>query len=475
MVSSSRLPEPVATGARFLQALSLADRRQEITENFPHGEDVVESLRLISSDEDMLIAAYLADRRFMDTLANEEIETRFGDSVARLVRNVRTLNNLPGCGANDWKSDEQAERLRRLLLALVDDVRAVLIKLAYRLQRLRMLDNADYHDRRCIARETLEIYSPLANRLGASHLKWELEDLAFRYLDPISYKRIARGLEERRADREAYIDQFRHDLEALLKDGGIDASISGRPKHIYSIWKKMQRKGVGLEELFDILALRVIVETLGDCYATLGVVHTHWKTIPREFDDYIANPKPNGYQSLHTVVIGPGGKPVEIQIRTEEMDEFAEQGVAAHWIYKEGKARDDALQHVVNSLRTLLEDGGESNEELLEDFKTEIYANRVFVFTPKGQVIELPRGATPLDFAYAVHTEVGHRCRGAKVDGKIVPLTSKLETGDSVEILTGKEAAPSRNWMDSKSGYLASASARAKVRNWFHRQDSKDN
>ncbi len=475
MVTSSKPTQTISTGARYAEALSLSGLREEITEPLPRGEDVIDSLRIINGDEDMLIAAFLADRRFIKALSLEEIEARFGAAVAGLVKNVRTLNALPGCDSNDWQNDEQAERLRRLLLALVDDVRAVLIKLAYRLERLRLLDKSGYHERRCIARETLEIYSPLANRLGVSQLKWELEDLAFRYLDPISYKRIARGLEIRRADREAYVDEFRDELQKLLEADGIQARISGRPKHIYSIWKKMRRKGVGLDELFDILALRVIVDNLADCYATLGVVHTHWKTIPREFDDYIANPKPNGYQSLHTVVIGSGGKPVEIQIRTRKMDEFAEQGVAAHWIYKEGRATDPALQQVVNSLRNLLDDHSETNEELLEDFKTEIYANRVFVFTPKGEVVELPRGATPLDFAYSVHTEVGHRCRGAKVEGKIVPLTRKLETGDTVEILTGKEPAPSRNWMDSKSGYLVSASARAKVRNWFHRLDSADN
>ncbi len=475
MVTSSNTLSSCVVGERYQRALALYARAVDIDENLPHGENVVATLQTVHADEDMLIAALLADRRLSEVLPESEIASEFGEHVASLVRNVRTLNALPGCSTDDWKSEEQAERLRRLLLALVDDVRAVLIKLAYRLERLRLLAKSDYHDRRCIARETLEIYSPLANRLGVSALKWELEDLAFRYLDPISYKRIAKGLEARRTDREAYIEQFRSDLQALLATAGIAAQISGRPKHIYSIWKKMQRKGVELDELFDILALRVIVDDVSQCYATLGIVHTHWKTIPKEFDDYIANPKPNGYQSLHTVVVGDGGKPVEIQIRTQHMDEFAEQGVAAHWIYKEGKAQDPALQKVVNSLRSLLEAHGDSNEELLEDFRTEIYANRVFVFTPRGDVIELPRGATPLDFAYAVHTEVGHRCRGAKVNGRIVSLTSKLETGDHVEILTGKQPAPNRNWMDPRSGYLISPNARSKVRSWFHHQDSAEN
>jgi len=475
MVTSSNTLSSCVVGERYRRALLLRAQGVEIDENLPRGENVVATLQTVHADEDMLIAALLADRRLSEVLPESEIASEFGEQVASLVRNVRTLNTLPGCSNDGWKTEEQAERLRRLLLALVDDVRAVVIKLAYRLERLRLLAKSDYHDRRCIARETLEIFAPLANRLGVSTLKWELEDLAFRYLDPISYKRIAKGLEARRTDREAYIERFRSDLQALLTTAGIDAQISGRPKHIYSIWKKMQRKGVELDELFDILALRVIVDDVSQCYATLGIVHTHWKTIPKEFDDYIANPKPNGYQSLHTVVVGDGGKPVEIQIRTQRMDEFAEQGVAAHWIYKEGKAQDPALQKVVNSLRGLLDAHGDSNEELLEDFRTEIYANRVFVFTPRGDVIELPRGATPLDFAYAVHTEVGHRCRGAKVNGRIVSLTSKLETGDHVEILTGKQPAPNRNWMDPRSGYLISPNARSKVRSWFHRQDSAEN
>ena len=465
----------VITGERYERALAWLERRREIAEKLPRGEDVVGTLRLVHADEDMLIAALLADRRLVDVVSIDEIAAEFGELVARLVRNVRTLNALPGCVADDEKSEEQAERLRRLLLALVDDVRAVVIKLAYRLERLRLLAGDSYEDRRCVARETLEIYAPLANRLGVSQLKWELEDLAFRYIDPISYKRIARGLEARRSEREAYVERFRSELRQLLEEAGIAAQISGRPKHIYSIWKKMRRKGVGLDELFDILALRVIVDSVSQCYATLGIVHTHWQTIPKEFDDYIANPKPNGYQSLHTVVIGDGGKPVEIQIRTRRMDEFAEQGVAAHWIYKEGAPQDPALQKVVNSLRGLLDAHRDSDEELLEDFRTEIYANRVFVFTPRGDVIELPRGATPLDFAYAVHTEVGHRCRGAKVNGRIVPLTSKLETGDHVEILTAREPSPSRNWMDPRSGYLISPNARSKVRAWFHKQDSAQN
>ncbi len=475
MVSSHRQDIPALNGERYERARVWLERREELDENLPHGEDVVETLRLIHADEDMMIAALLSDRRLASVLSEQEIAAEFGEQVASLVRNVRTLNALPGCVSDDRKSEEQAERLRRLLLALVDDVRAVLIKLAYRLERLRLLASASYEERRCVARETLEIFSPLANRLGVSQLKWELEDLAFRYIDPIAYKRIAKGLEARRSEREAYVERFRDELQRLLAEAGIEAQISGRPKHIYSIWKKMRRKGVGLDELFDILALRVIVDNVSQCYATLGIVHTHWQTIPKEFDDYIANPKPNGYQSLHTVVIGEGGKPVEIQIRTRRMDEFAEQGVAAHWMYKEGGTRDESLQKVVNSLRGLLDAHRDSNEDLLEDFRTEIYANRVFVFTPRGEVVELPRGATPLDFAYAIHTEVGHRCRGAKVNGRIVPLTSKLETGDHVEILTAREPSPNRNWMDPRSGYLISPNARSKVRAWFHKQDSAQN
>ena len=449
-------------------------RAEPIQEPLPTGQQVVEVLKSLHLDEDILIAALLADRRLAHSVSIAEIVKQFGKTIAGLVENVRYLNDFRNCRAETLADPEQAERLRRLILAMVDDVRAVLIKIAYRLVRLESLGKESYETRRCIARETLDVYAPLANRLGIAQLKWELEDLAFRYLDPQTYKKIAKSLEECRIEREIYIDDFTTQLQSLLEAAGTQAHITGRPKHIYSIWQKMRQKRLDIDELFDIRALRIIVPDVSDCYSTLGLIHTHWKTIPREFDDYIANPKPNGYQSLHTVVIGPEAKTIEIQIRSEAMHESAELGFAAHWSYKESRQHDPSLDKVVRSLRRLLNNTS-SDATLIEDFKAEVFPNRIFVFTPKGDVIELPRGATPLDFAYAVHTEIGHRCRGAKVNGKIVSLTQKLESGERIDILKGSHADPSRDWMNPNSGYLASPNARAKIRYWFHRQNAEEN
>jgi GTP pyrophosphokinase len=459
---------------RFTRALAFMQRAEAISQPLPKGQQVVEILRTLSLDEDILIAALLADRRLVNSVDIAEIDEQFGDIVAGLVRNVRSLNDFCACKTETMTDPEQAERLRKLILAMVDDVRAVLIKIAYRLARLEMLGKEAYVIRQCIAHETLDVYAPLANRLGIAQLKWKLEDLAFRYLDPRTYKTIAKSLEECRVEREAYIDDFITYLQDLLDTAAITADITGRPKHIYSIWRKMQYKKLDMDELFDIRALRIIVPKVSDCYSVLGLIHTHWKTLPREFDDYIANPKPNGYQSLHTVVIGPEAKAVEIQIRSEAMHDLAELGFAAHWLYKEGGEGDKALGKVVRSLRNLLSNSS-SDTTLIEDFKSEIFPDRIFVLTPKGDVVELPRGATALDFAYAVHTEIGHRCRGAKVNGKIVPLTQKLETGERVEILKAGQARPSRDWMNPNSGYLVSANARSKVRHWFHQQNAEEN
>ncbi len=434
------------------------------------GAEVVRVLCGLGADEEVLVAALLSDPAYEPLLQLEAIEERFGAVVAMLVENVRQINNVHSRAGGEVRAPEQAERLRRLLLAIIDDVRAVLIKLGLRLVRLRHLKEYPGDERVQIARESLDIFAPLANRLGVAQLKWEMEDLAFRYLEPETYKDIARRLEDRRVEREEYIEAFIQRLGELAKEARIKADISGRPKHIYSIWKKLQRKDVGLDELYDLRALRVIVPTLADCYAMLGVVHTHWNTIPREFDDYIANPKPNGYRSLHTVVIGPRDLPVEIQIRTREMHEYAELGFAAHWRYKESSGHDDTLQTAINSLRSLL-GGGESDSREQGALTAEIFPDRVFVMTPGGDVVELGKGATPLDFAYAIHTELGHRCRGAKVNDHIVPLSYVLQTGEKVEVLTAKHAQPSRDWMNPKSGYLASAKARSKVRAWWHQQD----
>ena len=378
-----------------------------------------------------------------------------------------------------YLSDDQsrAEGLRRLLLALVADVRVVLIALAWQLGRLQRAaaSNASAEVKQQLARETQLIHAPLANRLGIWQLKWELEDLAFRYLEPRTYDQIRRLVAERRADREAFIQRFIATLETVVGEAGVQADISGRAKHIYSIWRKMQRKGLDFHELFDVRAVRVMVDTVADCYTVLGLVHTHWQPVPGEFDDYITNPKANLYQSLHTAVAGTGGRVVEVQIRTHEMHRHAELGVAAHWRYKEGGPRDPGLEKRIGAMRKLLETGDGQDDDLLESFSNVTSEDRVYVLTPKGEVRDLSAGATPLDFAYLVHTEIGHRCRGARINGRIVPLTTELKNGDRVEILTAKEPRPSRDWLSPRSGYLKTARARSKVRQWFRQAQFEDN
>lgn len=437
----------------------------------PRGIDVAVIMHRLKTDAASLIAALLSDPYLRETLSEDAIRRRFGEDTANLVHKVNWLNTFTDCRDAALMEPAQAELLRRMLLAVVNDVRAVLVKLAYRLVRLRLLPREDYSMRRCIAQETLDIFVPLANRLGVAQLKWELEDLAFRSLNPLDYGDLARQLAETRANREAYLHAFQDELGRLLENGGVAARIYGRPKHIHSIWRKMQRKHIALDELYDLRAVRVMVDSLSDCYAVLGMVHNRWQHIAKEFDDYIANPKPNGYQSLHTVVIGPEGKPVEIQIRTREMHAFAEYGVAAHWCYKEGGGRrDEAFDRSISLLRGLLESPGDDHS-LLENFRLEAQGSDVFVLSPKGRIVRLVKGATPLDFAYAIHTEVGHRCRGAKVNGRMVPLTYTLHSGEQVNILTGNSPAPSRHWLEPIAGFLHSSDARAKVRHWFKQQD----
>lgn len=363
----------------------------------------------------------------------------------------------------------RAEGLRRLLLALVADVRVVLIALAWQLARLKLAGDLDEDTRRHVARETQLIHAPLANRLGIGQLKWQLEDLAFQYLEPQAYRQIRLMLAERQSDREAYISSFMAQLRHIVGEAGIEAEISGRAKHVYSIWRKMQRKGLDFHELFDVRAVRVMVDTVAECYSVLGLVHTHWQPVPGEFDDYITNPKANLYQSLHTAVTGTRGRAVEVQIRTHDMHRHAELGVAAHWRYKEGGPRDSGLEKRIGVMRQLLEGSEHDGDDasLLEDFQNLTTEDRVYVLTPKGEVRDLSAGATPLDFAYLVHTEVGHRCRGARVNGRIVPLTTALKNGDRVEILTAKEPRPSRDWLSPRLGYIHTARARSKVRHWF--------
>jgi GTP pyrophosphokinase len=402
------------------------------------------------------------------------------DIAAALLR-LGTLG-LP----RDWSparglDTRQAETLRKMLLAVVSDPRLVLARLAEELVALRHARELSGPERERRALEARVIYAPLANRLGVWQLKWELEDLAFRYLEPEEYRRVAAALNERRADRERYIESLCAELQARLRAAGVEAQVYGRPKHIYSIYRKMQRKQLAFEQLFDVRAVRVVVASVPECYAALGIVHGQWPYIPGEFDDYIATPKGNGYRSIHTAVIGPQGLSLEVQIRTPEMHGHAELGVAAHWTYKEGGLRDAHYQRKIEWVRRLLEPqdgregGAEADRDLIEGMRTELFADRVYVLTPKGEVIDLPRGATPLDFAYSVHTSLGHRCRGAKANGRIVPLTHALANGEIVEIITGKHDAPSRDWLAPEQGYLISARNRGKVRAWFRKQDIGDN
>jgi GTP pyrophosphokinase len=399
------------------------------------------------------------------------LSSEVSDQLAQLLYLIELeTEHLPA------STGHSAEGLRRMLLALVKDVRVVLIALAWQLVKLRRAK--DQHvDAVALAREAMLIHAPLANRLGVWQLKWELEDLAFRYDQPEDYRRVAKLVDERRSDREKFILSFIEKLEKAVSGAGIKGEVKGRPKHIYSIWKKMQRKGLDFDELFDVRAVRVLVDDIPACYSVLGLAHSLWQPIPGEFDDYITMPKGNNYQSLHTAVIGPEGKVVEVQIRTYQMNEHAELGVASHWRYKEGGPNDPAFDNKIAVMRQLLESGEDKldDESLLESFKTVASEDRVYVLTPGGKVLDLALGSTVLDFAYQVHTEVGHRCQGAKVNGRIVPLTQHLQTGNRVEILTGKLAKPSRDWLNPRLGFIRGARARSKVRQWFRRESHDEN
>ncbi len=441
--------------------------------NFPSSLDVALLLSELGCDEITLTVALLGMPRLIEAADAPDFEKIFGKKIMAMVRNVCQLHAFHSSEIHN--TPEQAERLRRMLLSMVEDVRVVLIKLAYRVQRLRQLATSTDDLRYTIARESLDIFAPIANRLGIGQLKWELEDLSFRYLEPQTYKRIANYLDERRGERETYIDSVVEKLKQVVQEAGIQAEIYGRPKHIYSIWKKMSAKHRDFHELYDVRAIRIVVDSVADCYVVLGIVHGLWHHISKEFDDYIAIEKENGYQSLHTAVYGPEGKPLEIQIRTHKMHEFAEHGIAAHWRYKEGTKADVALQKSIDSLRKLLDSEQTRDEELLDNFRAEMFHDRVFILTPEGQVIDLPNGATPLDFAYSVHTEVGHRCRGAKVNGQIVQLTYQLKNGEQVEILTTKQASPSRDWLIPHLGFIVTSRARNRIRAWFRKLDRGQN
>ncbi len=451
------------------------------------GAEAAEVMGSLTEDLDLATAVLVRPAVGHDGLKPEALTDLVGRPATEIALALSRLGEL-GLPRN-WSPAQglqarQAETLRKMLLAVVSDPRLMLARLAEELVGLRHAREASPEERERLAVEARAIFAPLANRLGVWQLKWELEDLAFRYLEPEEYRRIAAALNERRADRERYIEALCATLRAELEKAGIKAEVYGRPKHMYSIYRKMARKHLAFEQLFDVRAVRVIVESIPDCYAALGVVHGLWPYIQGEFDDYIATPKDNFYRSIHTAVMGPQGKSVEVQIRTREMHEHAELGVAAHWTYKEGGARDAQYQRKIEWVRRLLEphdtsDAGngsaDSERDFLERVRSELFEDRVYALTPKGEVIDLPRGATPLDFAYTVHTSLGHRCRGAKVNGRIVPLTHTLANGEIVEIITGKQEAPSRDWLAPEQGYLVSARNRSKVRAWFRKQDVSDN
>ena len=440
------------------------------------GVETVEILEGLGSDDESKIAAMLHCYFPLNDCELERARKNFGDGAIRLMDRVNRMSELSVLLSNDIVADHSQaneENLRRMLLTMIDDVRVVLIKLSSQLQLLRCAKSESDPYRKQLAHLTLDVYAPLANRLGIWQLKWEMEDYSLRYLDPDAYQELAKNLDEKRVSREQYIERCTDKLTSALNDVGINAKVYGRPKHLYSIWKKMQNKGLTFENLWDIRAVRVLVESVSDCYSALGIVHTLWRHLPGEFDDYIATPKENGYRSIHTVVIGPEEKSVEVQIRTHEMHEENELGVAAHWRYKENTGSDSSIDSKVLWLRQLLEWKDELMDEsrLAEAFKGQIKDERVYVFTPKGTVIDLPMNSTPIDFAYAIHTEVGHRTRGAKINGKMVTLDYQLKNGDQVHIHTVKSGGPSRDWLRNDYKYARTHRARTRILQWFKHED----
>ncbi|MCL7803378.1 GTP diphosphokinase [Pasteurella multocida] len=443
------------------------------------GVEMVEILHSLNMDADSLLTAMLYPTIHHKLVELSQINEDFGANIYKLAKGVMEMDNIRQLNASQSANNAQVDNIRRMLLAMVDDFRCVIIKLAERITFLRDAEQTcSEEDKVLAAKECANIYAPLANRLGIGQLKWELEDYCFRYLHPEQYRSIANLLKERRLDREQYIADFVSEVSDYLRHNIDKVDVYGRPKHIYSIWRKMQKKHLEFSDLYDVRAVRIIVPKLQDCYTALGIVHTHFKHIPKEFDDYVANPKPNGYQSIHTVVLGKGGKPVEVQIRTQQMHDDAELGVAAHWKYKEGAAGGrSGYEEKITWLRKLLawQDDITDSGEIMAEMRSQVFDDRVYVFTPKGEVIDLPTGSTPLDFAYAIHSEIGHRCIGAKVSGRIVPFTYQLQMGDQIDIITQKNANPSRDWLNPNLGFTHTAKARAKIHAWFKKQDREKN
>ncbi len=445
------------------------------------GVEMVEILLTFSMDSDSLQAAMLFPLANANVASEEKLQEHFGKAITSLIHGVREMDAIRQLMAvhTDSATTGQVDNVRRMLLAMVEDFRCVVIKLAERVAHLREVKQASEDERVLVAKECLHIYAPLANRLGIGQLKWEMEDYCFRYLHPDEYQQIAVLLHERRIDRQQYIEAFVETLRGEIKREGVNAEVYGRPKHIYSIWRKMQKKSLSFDELYDVRAVRIVAERLQDCYAALGIVHTLWRHLPGEFDDYVANPKPNGYQSIHSVVLGPQGKTVEVQIRTRQMHEDAELGVAAHWKYKEGGHIRNVTGHEeriawLRKLITWQEEMVDSGE-MLDEVRSQVFDDRVYVFTPKGDVIDLPSGSTPLDFAYHIHSDIGHCCIGAKISGRIVPFTYQLQMGDQIEIITQKQPNPSHDWLNPNLGYITTSRARSKIHHWFRRQDRDKN
>ena len=474
-----------AAGAAVLEELraALAARESDAqgwTAARLHGDETAAIIASLDAEREIIAGAMLQPLLARGLLKRADAVSSFGEAAVTFAAELERLGEFRAGG--QWSpgrglSAGQADALRRMLLAVVTDPRLVLVRLAEQLRRMRRSRDLEEAARLHLAWETREIYAPLANRLGIWQLKWEMEDLSFRYLEPAEYRRIAGWLNESRVDREKYIETVIGEIASELARAGITADIVGRPKHIYSIWRKMHRKNLAFDQVHDVRAVRIITGSVVDCYAALGIVHGRWHYIPGEFDDYIATPKDNLYRSLHTAVLGPAAVPVEIQIRTREMHDHAELGVAAHWRYKEGAAKDAAYDRKIEWLRDLLAPAseGESDSDFLSRVRADLFDDRVYALTPKGQVVDLPSGATPIDFAYHVHTELGHRCRGARVNGRIVPLNHHLANGEVVEIIGGKKSQPSRDWLIEREGFLASPRSRAKVRAWFKKRDMGEN
>lgn len=467
-------------GSKLKFAKEFLNNNLEIyNDDYHEGREIVEILLSLNMDRDTLVAGllypYLSEENLQSTIFKEN----FNETVFNLILGVRQMAAIQDVNTlNEKATSNQVDNLRKMLLSMVEDFRCVIIKLAERISYLRFIKSESRESQLIAANESMNIYAPLANRLGIGQLKWELEDYVFRYQNPIIYKKIAKQLSEKRIIREKYIDNFVFTIKHAIKELDIKAEVMGRPKHIYSIWKKMQKKSLEFDELFDVRAVRIIANKIHDCYAALGVVHTKFKHLPSEFDDYIANPKPNGYQSIHTVILGPEGKTIEIQIRTQEMHEDSELGVAAHWRYKEGTSTNlSKYDEKINWLRKLLswQDEMADTSEALQDIKSQVLDDRVYVFTPRGDVVDLPIKSTPLDFAYHIHSEVGHRCIGAKVEGRIVPFTYQLQMGEQIDIITKKDATPSRDWLNPSLGFVTSSRARMKIHAWFRKQDREKN